>query len=254
MKELTNQKLWNTRWDNQSNLSVHKWKISERGFEKFLQYAFQSLPKSAKILELGCAPGKKAIQHSSIRNDLVIDGIDYSKIGIKKAQEIYDKFSINGKLFHQDIHIKLPEKYDAVCSYGLIEHFENPQDIICCHLNHLKPGGKVIVTVPNYAAKPVKWILKNFAIETLQTHNLEVMSEEAIKKLLIDSGFVDVETGSFGGSIFPNSSPNKSIYGQLYKQVSRVCNFSVSFADILMPGKIKFPWKNTVWGIGRKNI
>jgi 2-polyprenyl-3-methyl-5-hydroxy-6-metoxy-1,4-benzoquinol methylase len=37
-----------------------------------------------------------------------------------------------------------------VISFGFIEHFDNPENVIQKHLDLLKPGGILIVGVPNF--------------------------------------------------------------------------------------------------------
>ncbi len=47
------------------------------------------------------------------------------------------------------LEVSLPKHFEIVLSTGVIEHFVDPEPIIISHARLAKPGGHVIVTVPN---------------------------------------------------------------------------------------------------------
>jgi len=51
------------------------------------------------------------------------------------------------------------DRYDLVCSFGFIEHFENFLEIIALHDKILKQGGQLIITTPHF-----KGAIQNFFI------------------------------------------------------------------------------------------
>jgi SAM-dependent methyltransferase len=75
---------------------------------------------------------------------------------------------------------------------GFIEHFDDPFPAISKHVDLLKPGGILLLGVPNYSGiyKPV---LQRLAPTMLSTHNLRVMDidtwPEFEKRLPVDNLF-----------------------------------------------------------------
>ena len=252
MSDLTNQADWDSHWASRSFLLRRRWMLRERGWRRFLAYALRDVPPSGSLLELGCAPGRVACRHALLRPDLTLDGVDFSETGVEKARQVYEMLSMKGRLFIQDIRAELPTLYDVVCSYGLLEHFDNPQEIVACHVSHVEPGGKVIITVPNLAARPVRWALRHFAAETLRLHNLDVMSEEALKELMVNAGLVDVESGGFGGCSFPHTAENRSLIGRIYRFAGRGWNLALSLGSLFLPVEKWSPWQSMLWCTGRK--
>src|SRR5262245_58148109 len=79
-------------------------------------------------------------------------GVDYSD-EITRTTEL---FRFNGlpapTLFHTDFFKWEPGRtFDVVYSIGFIEHFEDPRMIIEKHLRLLRPGGRLIITLPHFA-------------------------------------------------------------------------------------------------------
>ena len=78
-------------------------------------------------------------------------GLDYSEPGIKMSRRLFSKLNLPGisdmKHFHHDI----PEaSFDLVYSLGVIEHFEDARSIVEKHLFLTKPGGRVVISIPNF--------------------------------------------------------------------------------------------------------
>jgi SAM-dependent methyltransferase len=74
------------------------------------------------------------------------------------------------------------ESFDVVVSRGFIEHFEDPARVVDRHLELLKPGGLLIITIPNL--RGVNHALTHlFHRELLPMHNLKIMSKVAFLEL-----------------------------------------------------------------------
>jgi hypothetical protein len=95
--------------------------------------------------------------------------------------------------------------------------------------------------------------LEQFSTETLQTHNLDVMSEENLSRLLIDAGLNEIKTGEFGGCLLPRGTLNKTITGKMYKQFSLAWGLGLSLANIILPVEKWSPWQAHIWCSAKKN-
>jgi SAM-dependent methyltransferase len=108
-----------------------------------------------------------------------VSSLDYSQIGNEQTQKNLKAVNINVKVYQKDLFVKdfsegLP-KFDLVYSLGFIEHFENLNDVVRRHLELLKPGGILLLGVPNLGGI-YKWFLKQTAPKHLSIHNLKTMN------------------------------------------------------------------------------
>ena len=66
------------------------------------------------------------------------------------ASEAKSKFKERVNVFHSLFSEFRPtEKYDAILATNILEHVENPIDVLNCIKHWLSPTGKVLITVPN---------------------------------------------------------------------------------------------------------
>jgi SAM-dependent methyltransferase len=136
-----------------------------------------------RYLELGCAPGKLlAWVGSALRAD--VSGLDYSEQGIQWALQLFHALGLHGNLRCEDVWKSSfePGSFDVVFSAGLIEHFGDPQRIVRRHVELLKPGGRALITVPNYGGvygRLQRWLDP----ANLALHNLAIMNVDALRGL-----------------------------------------------------------------------
>jgi len=83
-------------------------------------------------------------------------------------------------------------------SRGFIEHFEDPSRVVDRHLELLKPGGLLIVTIPNL--RGINHALTRlFHRELIPMHNLEIMSRVRFLQLF-DAAKVRLLTCAYIGT------------------------------------------------------
>jgi 2-polyprenyl-3-methyl-5-hydroxy-6-metoxy-1,4-benzoquinol methylase len=107
------------------------------------------------ILDIGCAATQLENLKEKIESNLWLHeeltkrfskvvGIDIKKKEIQELKKIgYDVRYGNAEDF------ELNEKFDTIVAGELIEHLSNPGKFLDACWNHLKEGGKVILTTPN---------------------------------------------------------------------------------------------------------
>lgn len=161
----TGEKIWSHVWDreydaaqNRSDIererNTVRWrKICQRVLQKY--GAFSGL----KVVEVGAGRGIYSLLMSLEGARAAL--LDNNQKAFEKARELFafwgkdfdaletDAFSLSAEHF---------SKYDIVMSYGLAEHFRYPErlEIFKAHLRLLKPGGFLIVSVPNAAFVPYR--------------------------------------------------------------------------------------------------
>jgi len=176
---ITTKEHWNAVWSNSPRMRLPSpFNLSVRNAQRLLR---NHVKPGMRFLEIGCAPGKMLAWVAKTLGASVA-GLDYSKNGMKFADELFKTLSIQGDLRCEDIFNNSfePHSFDIVYSCGFIEHFADPRQIVRQHVKLLRPGGKALITIPNltgWYAKPVK----RLDPEALSMHNQEIMNPVGLR-------------------------------------------------------------------------
>jgi len=133
-----------------------------------------------KFLEIGCAPGKMLSWVAAVLG-AEVSGLDYSEPGVRVARRLFGELGLVADIRNEDVFSTTfaERSFDVVYSAGVIEHFEDPSQIVRIHAELLKPGGVALITVPNLRGFYGRWA----SPETLAIHNLDIMTPEALRWL-----------------------------------------------------------------------
>lgn len=140
----------------------------------------QYLPQQGKIIEIGVAPGI-TLSEISKRFGLEPFGLEYSDSGFRATVDELKKRNIDvfgimkGDIADPEFRHRYYESFSIVYSSGFIEHFTNPIDIVGYHVELLKPGGILVVSIPNLRSPFYKSILSMTSSNVLSIHNLDIM-------------------------------------------------------------------------------
>lgn len=148
----------------------------QRLLKKFIKPGMQ-------VLELGFAPGKILAWVAKVLQAEVA-GLDYSPVGFQSARRLFAALEIQGDLRQEDVFATSfsTGRFDVVYSVGLVEHFDDPREIIRQHVLLARPGGWVLIMVPNLGG--IYGRLGHYFNPTvLAVHNLSIMSPEALTRL-----------------------------------------------------------------------
>ena len=166
---------------------------------------FHSL-KGAKVVEIGSAPGTFLVQFSK-KYDCIPYGIEYSKVGVEVNQATFKAHGfppenvIHTDFFNDNFHHRYFEYFDVVFSKGFIEHFTDMQPLLDRHMDLLKPGGYLLVEVPNLLG--VNYPLARFFDKgAIPRHNLGIMRKDVFRRLFDRPDLEQVLCGYYGGFSF----------------------------------------------------
>ncbi len=103
--------------------------------------------KNKQVIDVGCGTGFLASMIA--KKGAKVLGIDYSKSAIDIAKKKY----VHKNLEFQNIDFKqnIKKKFDVIISIGTLEHFDKPINTLKQFKKSLNPGGKIIITVPNWS-------------------------------------------------------------------------------------------------------
>lgn len=124
-------------------LEKYDWYYMPRKWEH--DVAVKDLQECERVLEVGCGRGA-FVERLSKEENINAEGIELNSQAINDAKA-------KGINVHQsDLHElakEQQENYDAVCSFQVLEHVPDPFSFIEGQLKLIKPGGKLIIAVPN---------------------------------------------------------------------------------------------------------
>lgn len=102
------------------------------------------IKKNDKVLEIGCASGSflKKIKVGGA----IVEGLEMNSAALKRG--LSDGLTIHSQ-FIEDFSKGKDSAYDIVCSFEVMEHVTNIKSFINSSLSILRPGGKMIVSIPN---------------------------------------------------------------------------------------------------------
>jgi 2-polyprenyl-3-methyl-5-hydroxy-6-metoxy-1,4-benzoquinol methylase len=176
-RALTNPGFWDAYWAGvklPESVDTHtQWQLT------LAQQFHQHLPKgpALKLFEVGGAPGRWLAWFAQEMGYQVAT-CDSSPHGVQLTLENLRLHNIEGEVHQVDFLTGLlPEDtFDVVISLGFIEHFADPKPIFIRHLDLLKPGGYLVLEVPNMAGWLNMSLLRLAGMTNfIAAHNLAVM-------------------------------------------------------------------------------
>ena len=143
--------------------------------------------KGASSVEIGSAPGDYSVEFCK-RHGCIPHGVEYSTVGVELNRDVFAKNGFNpdnvihADFFSDEFIAEHREKFDVVMSKGFIEHFQDVKPVIDRHMQLLKPGGHLIVTVPNLRGANYAFS-RLFDEDAIPRHNITIMRKSVYRDL-----------------------------------------------------------------------
>ncbi len=151
---------WDEVWAATSGVQVDPFEPAPRRLRGYMRHQFDLLfrtqlgmaPRAgARLIEIGCG-GSSRLPYFARHLGYKVASIDYSEVGCRQAQAILRRAEIDGQIVHSDLFSPPPEllrQFDAVISFGVVEHFSNLDEVIRAIAAFAAPGGRVLTLIPN---------------------------------------------------------------------------------------------------------
>lgn len=112
-------------------------------FQEAVDILAKSIPANGKILDIGCSIGLfMEVAHKS----------GFECVGLEPEPASREYALAQGLDVRPDLFNDAgfpPASFDAITLFGVLEHLSKPKDMLADIMNVLKPGGVVMVIVPN---------------------------------------------------------------------------------------------------------
>lgn len=195
MRRLTDVNYWEqSRWKGERprKLTLHR----DFDFETVRLLRESGGRGPARVLEIG-AGGSLVLPYLAYQFGYAVFGSDFSLSGCRLLRANLALRETEGSVVCEDLFSSslLPATFDLVYSSGLIEHFDDLEAVICEHLKLLKPGGRVVLIVPNLQGIEGR-IIKRLAPPLWDRHR--VFGPQDLAGTLERLGVLEVRSGYLG--------------------------------------------------------
>jgi SAM-dependent methyltransferase len=174
---LTDRSYWDDYWNSFS--LPRECTRQPRSFylNAILDVFDRHLPRNPNlsIAEVGGAPGQY-LAYMYKHFGYHVTCVDYSATGCRRTAENFRLLGIPGEVIEADIFADDPTlpQFDVVYSLGLIEHFADRTPIVERHVRLLKPGGYLVLGVPNFRGVN-GWFMRSLGPDVYAAHDIEAM-------------------------------------------------------------------------------
>lgn len=171
--DYTDQQYWESYY-SRSNTSRDRIVTICSAYKPIWEKWIGSAKSPKDFIEIGAYPGRY-LAYLADTYQLHPTGLDFNS-DLVKINESMQALGVSDFHYEQaDFFKHKPAKqFDLVFSNGFIEHFENYQEVLDLHVPYLKPGGSLLIMIPNkrYLRKVYGWLCD---YENLKAHNLKCM-------------------------------------------------------------------------------
>ena len=242
-RALTTQAWWEAYWEDLTLPCEVKRRPELASLNRILDALDRFLPHdpNLSILEIGGAPGQY-LAYFYRSHGYKATVLDYSDVGCRKSRENLRLLGVPATVVQGDLFAPRPNlgTFDIVYSLGFVEHFSDLLLTIRHHVALARPGGLLLVGVPNFLGVN-GFFLRRLAPGLVSKHNLSVMDQRSwdhFERVLGLTRLFREYVGGFEPSVFcklERSTPlGLGLYGtaRILKRLCRGATFK-AFNSIL---------------------
>ena len=256
---LTDEKYWSDIWDAQQHKVRHLRRVyvANRQLARLFARALEGVSQP-RLLEVGCADSLW-LPFLAERYSATCYGVDYSEVGCQMARRNLAMKGVEATIVCRDFFdfaSESAENFDFVYALGVVEHFSDPTTILQAMQSVLKPGGRLLVTLPNLEAFYTH-IAKAMNPKRLATH--QKIRPADLARDLEAVGFKELEVGYTGGAFKLSLVDFSASISLIGKRGHRALCKLINLADVVVANTLAFAhvpnqrWTSPyVYGLCRK--
>lgn len=191
---------YETYWNNGKDTFSGDQQGYAKNFRRWMARNLAGLPPKSTILEVGCGDG-------SFTKELVKFSPDVTAIDISESQIAENAKRFTGITFRQhDVAETFPfnnNAFDVIWCSEVLEHLFDPAFALREMNRIIKPGGKLLVTVPYHGRlKNILIALFNFDQHyTPSNPHIRFYTNKTLSRIAREAGFTDVKVETCGMDI-----------------------------------------------------
>lgn len=195
MNRLTEVDYWEESWWKRQR-PRRLWLYRDFDFETVRILREAAGPGRCRVIELG-GGGSRVLPYLARKLGFEVFGSDFSLAGCRLLQANLALQRVRGGVVCEDIfQSSIPEAtFELVYSSGLIEHFDDLRAVVAEHLRLLKPGGRLVLIVPNLEGIQGK-IFRRLSPPLWERHR--VFGPRELMKVFESSGLEEIRSGYLG--------------------------------------------------------
>ncbi len=147
-------------------------------------------PAGAKVLEIGCGTGHNL---GMLREFGAVDALELDEEARSVAESRLGKTVMSAPL--PELSGVAEHEYDLIGAFDVVEHIDDDDAALASIAGRLKPGGKLVVTVPAH-----QWM---WSAHDVVNHHKRRYSRAALKRLIEGSPLQLEAIGYFNSLLFP---------------------------------------------------
>lgn len=242
MDRLTDVRYWEEDWWRRKR-PERLWLYRDFDFEtvRLLHRAAGDGP--ARVIELG-AGGSRVLPYLARKFGNRVFGADFSPSGCRLLRANLSLVGVTGGVVREDMFSSslAPASFDLVFSSGLIEHFTDTPEAVAAHLRLVRPGGKLVLIVPNLSGVQGR-IWERLAPPLWAKH--KVFGPTDLEALLREAGLERTQSGYIGSFLVRvESGPDWTGMTRLPTHVRAAAASSTRIANgIISLGFRLSPWR-----------
>ena len=146
--------------------------------------------------------------------------LDVDATALQRASELFALFHVTPHLIQQDLFSSpdstLENRFDVVMSFGLAEHFIGSERELCIqrHFGLARPGGIVIISVPNWSSFVVRFDTALLSLARRWRWGWQRFSRRKTLDWEIEVPFTRDELQSFGKKMCSDSEVYATNFGE----------------------------------------
>jgi SAM-dependent methyltransferase len=153
------------------------------------------VPAGGRVLDAGCATGD-FLAIAGERYDMW--GLDVSDFATKVAREKNPRFAHQIRTGFIEEQRFEPDFFDAIVMWDVVEHIWDPRPVLHRLVEHLRPGGSLLLSTPDIGAATARLLRTRWAFMTPPEH-LGFFDKGSLQFLLEDAlGLEQTQSSSSG--------------------------------------------------------
>ena len=164
---------------------IYEFEINEIKENTPYDYVLKNIELNQKVLDVGCATGYLGMHlKKKLNADLV--GIDYQSYHLEKAKELNvysDLINLDLNSFEDDLD-KYNSYFDRIVICDVLEHLNDPINVLRKLSKLLKKDGKFLIDIPNIAHSSIKY---NLLMDNFNYTPLGLLDETHIRFFTLNS-------------------------------------------------------------------